>query len=174
MRISVKTVELSAWAEQIQISCLRFIVGDETEIRRLGGCKEPFEVEREDQGQLPGGGFGKHFYISGVWSLHLGNFCFFTVVGLLSQSLVPDFIRFSSNFNWQIWVLIRWGLDEGGKLGALLDLLQLLLGLPELGQVEGGDLLSLLDLLLVGLDLLDGLQTLVDGICRTYELRESL
>merc|ERR1719322_1866710 len=35
----------------------------------------------------------------------------------------------------------------------VLGLLQLLLGLPELGQVEGGDLLSLLDLLLVGLDL---------------------
>merc|ERR1719150_563114 len=40
--------------------------------------------------------------------------------------------------------------------GTVLGLLQLLLGLPELGQVEGGDLLSLLDLLLVGLDL--GLQ----------------
>merc|ERR1711872_1186180 len=43
-----------------------------------------------------------------------------------------------------------------GKPGALLSLLQLLLGLPELGQVEGGDLHGLLDLLLVGLDL--GLQ----------------
>ena len=43
-----------------------------------------------------------------------------------------------------------------GKPGTLLSLLQLLLGLPELGQVEGGDLLGLLDLLLVGLDL--GLQ----------------
>ena len=40
--------------------------------------------------------------------------------------------------------------------GTVLGLLQLLLGLPELGQVEGGDLLRLLDLLLVGLDL--GLQ----------------
>merc|ERR1719209_2453693 len=39
------------------------------------------------------------------------------------------------------------------KPGPLLGLLQLLLGLPELGQVEGGDLLGLLDLLLVGLDL---------------------
>merc|ERR1712001_319399 len=38
--------------------------------------------------------------------------------------------------------------------GALLSFFQLLLGLPELGQVEGGDLLGLLDLLLVGLDLL--------------------
>merc|ERR1719351_114084 len=38
----------------------------------------------------------------------------------------------------------------------VLGLLQLLMGLPELGQVEGGDLLRLLDLLLVGLDL--GLQ----------------
>merc|ERR1719322_1795302 len=38
----------------------------------------------------------------------------------------------------------------------VLGLLQLLLGLSELGQVEGGDLLGLLDLLLVGLDL--GLQ----------------
>merc|ERR1719431_2399997 len=47
-------------------------------------------------------------------------------------------------------------LDEGSELGTLLNLLQLLLGLPELGQVEGGDLLSLLNLLLVGLDL--GLQ----------------
>merc|ERR1719201_1272748 len=44
-------------------------------------------------------------------------------------------------------------LEKGSKLGALLNLLQLLLGLPELSQVEGGDLLSLLDLLLVGLDL---------------------
>merc|ERR1719242_2765775 len=35
----------------------------------------------------------------------------------------------------------------------LLNLLQLLLGLPELGKVESGDLLGLLDLLLVGLDL---------------------
>merc|ERR1719225_346902 len=43
-----------------------------------------------------------------------------------------------------------------GKPGALLGLLKLLLGLPELGQVEGGDLLGLLDLLLVSLDL--GLQ----------------
>merc|ERR1719153_1485987 len=64
--------------------------------------------------------------------------------------------RFSSNFNWSSWARIWQGLDEGGKLGAFLDLLQLLLGLPELGQVEGCDLLSLLDLLLVGLDL--GLQ----------------
>ena len=41
--------------------------------------------------------------------------------------------------------------------GALLSFLQLLLGLPELSQVEGGDLLRLLDLLLVGLHLeLDG------------------
>jgi len=36
--------------------------------------------------------------------------------------------------------------------GPLFSLLQLLLGFPELGQVEGGDLLSLLDLLLVGLE----------------------
>merc|ERR1711971_1411768 len=43
-----------------------------------------------------------------------------------------------------------------GQSGAVLGLLQLLLGLPELGQVEGGDLLGLLNLLLVGLDL--GLQ----------------
>merc|ERR1719205_302473 len=41
-----------------------------------------------------------------------------------------------------------------GHLGALLGLLELLLGLAELGQVQGGDLLGLLDLLLVGLDLL--------------------
>merc|ERR1719210_1357008 len=39
-------------------------------------------------------------------------------------------------------------------LGAVFGLLQLLLSLPELGQVEGSNLLSLLDLLLVGLDLL--------------------
>merc|ERR1719238_2561574 len=43
-----------------------------------------------------------------------------------------------------------------GEPGALLGLLELLLGLPELGKVEGGDLLGLLDLLLVSLDL--GLQ----------------
>ena len=40
------------------------------------------------------------------------------------------------------------------KPGALLSFFQLLLGLPELGQVEGSDLLGLLDLLFVGLDLL--------------------
>merc|ERR1712076_100157 len=39
-------------------------------------------------------------------------------------------------------------------LGAVLSLLQLLLGLPVLGQVQSCNLLSLLDLLLVGLDLL--------------------
>merc|ERR1712203_544226 len=39
-------------------------------------------------------------------------------------------------------------------LGAVLCLLQLLLGLPVLGQVQSCNLLSLLDLLLVGLDLL--------------------
>merc|ERR1712203_1140212 len=43
-------------------------------------------------------------------------------------------------------------LEDHGELGSLLGFLQLLLGLPELGQVEGGDLLGLLDLLLVGLD----------------------
>merc|ERR1719239_11735 len=48
-----------------------------------------------------------------------------------------------------------------GKPGPLLGLLQLLLCLPELGQVEGGDLLSLFDLLLVGLDL--GLQLAGQG-----------
>merc|ERR1719322_1537710 len=37
--------------------------------------------------------------------------------------------------------------------GSVLGLLQLLLGLAELGQVEGSNLLSLLNLLLVGLDL---------------------
>merc|ERR1719410_593874 len=36
-----------------------------------------------------------------------------------------------------------------GGLTAVLGLLQLLLGFPELGQVEGGDLLRVLDLLLV-------------------------
>ena len=47
------------------------------------------------------------------------------------------------------------GIDEGtlGLLGAVLSLLQLLLGLPELCQVDGRDLLRLLDLLLVRLDL---------------------
>ena len=39
-------------------------------------------------------------------------------------------------------------------LASLLRLLEVLLGLAELGQVDGGDLLGLLDLLLVGLDLL--------------------
>ena len=43
-----------------------------------------------------------------------------------------------------------------GHAGALLALLQLLLGLAVLGQVQSSNLLSLLDLLLVGLDL--GLQ----------------
>ena len=33
--------------------------------------------------------------------------------------------------------------------GSFLGLLQLLLGLPELGQVKGGDLLGLLDLLII-------------------------
>merc|ERR1719348_352973 len=41
-----------------------------------------------------------------------------------------------------------------GELGPLLYLLELLLCLPELGQVEGGNLLSILDLGLVDLDLL--------------------
>merc|ERR1719348_2121651 len=40
------------------------------------------------------------------------------------------------------------------QLGSLLSLLELLLCLPELGQVEGGNLLSILDLGLVDLDLL--------------------
>ena len=40
-----------------------------------------------------------------------------------------------------------------GHPGAVLGLLQLLLGLAELSQVEGGDLLGLLDLLLVALHL---------------------
>ena len=43
-----------------------------------------------------------------------------------------------------------------GQPGSVLCFLQLLLGLPEFGQVERGDLLGLLDLLLVRLDL--GLQ----------------
>jgi len=38
-------------------------------------------------------------HILGIWSLHLDNFCIFTVVGVLSQSVVLDFVRFSSNFN---------------------------------------------------------------------------
>merc|ERR1719211_419136 len=41
-----------------------------------------------------------------------------------------------------------------GHPGAVLGLLQLLLGLAELSQVEGGDLLGLLDLLLVSSNLL--------------------
>merc|ERR1719348_314099 len=41
-----------------------------------------------------------------------------------------------------------------GELGPLLYLLELLLCLPELGQVEGGNLLSILDLGLVDLDFL--------------------
>ena len=40
-----------------------------------------------------------------------------------------------------------------GHPGPLVGLLELLLGLPVLGQVDGRDLLGLLDLLLVGLDL---------------------
>ena len=47
-------------------------------------------------------------------------------------------------------LVVKGGLSEPGTV---LSLLQLLLGLPELGQVEGGDLLGLLDLLLVGLHL---------------------
>ena len=43
--------------------------------------------------------------------------------------------------------------EDHCELGSSLGLLQLLLGLSELGQVEGGDLLGLLDLLLVGLEL---------------------
>ena len=46
-------------------------------------------------------------------------------------------------------------MDPGlGDPGALLCLLKLLLGFPELGQVERSNLLRLLDLLLVRLDLL--------------------
>ena len=45
-------------------------------------------------------------------------------------------------------------MDPGlGDPGALLCLLKLLLGFPELGQVERSNLLRLLDLLLVRLDL---------------------
>merc|ERR1711992_216371 len=40
-----------------------------------------------------------------------------------------------------------------GEPGTVFGLLELLLGLPELGQVESSDLLGLLNLLLVGLDL---------------------
>merc|ERR1719193_2935001 len=95
-------------------------------------------------------GFGKHNNSSdNVWPTSGSS-----QMGLGGRSFQDG--RFSSNFNWSSWARIWQGLDEGGKLGALLDLLQLLLGLPELGQVEGGDLLGLLDLLLVGLDL--GLQ----------------
>ena len=73
-----------------------------------------------------------------------------------SSNVLTKPFRFFSKFNWAfLWVrFLR--LEKGSELGALLNLLQLLLGLPELGQVEGGDLLGLLDLLLVGLDL--GLQ----------------
>ena len=38
------------------------------------------------------------------------------------------------------------------NLGPLLGLLEVLLGLPELGQVDGGDLLRFLDLLLVSIE----------------------
>merc|ERR1719292_99720 len=94
--------------------------------------------------------FGKHNNsLDNVWPTSGSS-----QMGLRIQSFQDG--RFSSNFNWSSWARIWQGLNEGGKLGALLDLLQLLLGLPELGQVEGGDLLGLLDLLLVDLDL--GLQ----------------
>merc|ERR1719192_2814359 len=67
----------------------------------------------------------------------------------------PDFFP-NSTERFCGWVGFRFDLEKSSELGTLLHLLQLLLGLPELGQVEGGDLLGLLDLLLVGLDL--GLQ----------------
>merc|ERR1719278_2307215 len=67
----------------------------------------------------------------------------------------PDFFP-NSTERFCGWVGFRFDLEKRSELGTLLHLLQLLLGLPELGQVEGGDLLGLLDLLLVGLDL--GLQ----------------
>merc|ERR1719192_2560584 len=67
----------------------------------------------------------------------------------------PDFFP-NSTERFCGWVGFRFDLEKSSELGTLLHLLELLLCLPELGQVEGGDLLGLLDLLLVGLDL--GLQ----------------
>ena len=49
-----------------------FIVGDETEIRRLGGCAEPFGVDGDDQERHPAGSLGStvsYGVVSGVFIL---------------------------------------------------------------------------------------------------------
>ncbi len=108
-------------------------------------------------------------------------FGFFFVAGLVGEVLVSPWEEglgrvtvFStpSGMNRGLTVLERFchcecclkvGCSPEGSLGGhlhlcqldpLLVLLVLLLGLPELGQVQGSDFFSLLDLLLVGLDLL--------------------
>merc|ERR1719225_2511791 len=90
------------------------------------------------------------------WISLIGNFCTYKVVWIQRVCRTVQIFFPNSTEQFRGWVGFRFDLEKSSELGTLLHLLQLLLGLPELGKVEGGDLLGLLDLLLVGLDL--GLQ----------------
>ena len=59
---------------------------------------EPFGWKETTKGNIQVEFWEAQFYIGNLES-HLGNFCIFTTVGVGVQSLVPDFVRFSSNFN---------------------------------------------------------------------------
>ena len=69
------------------------------------------------------------------WVTHPTGFLFFSPSSVVGHGSGPDLADLGD-------VVLR-------QLGPLLGLLQLLLRLPELGQVDGRDLLGLLDLLLV-------------------------
>merc|ERR1719225_1753352 len=87
------------------------------------------------------------------WISLIGNFCTYKVVWIQRVCRTVQIFFPNSTEQFRGWVGFRFDLEKSSELGTLLHLLQLLLGLPELGKVEGGDLLGLLDLLLVGLDL---------------------
>merc|ERR1719225_340276 len=90
------------------------------------------------------------------WISLIGNFCTYKVVWIQRVCRTVQIFFPNSTEQFRGWLGFRFDLEKSSELGTLLHLLELLLCLPELGQVEGGDLLGLLDLLLVGLDL--GLQ----------------
>merc|ERR1719225_1964090 len=90
------------------------------------------------------------------WISLIGNFCTYKVVWIQRVCRTVQIFFPNSTEQFRGWLGFRFDLEKSSELGTLLHLLQLLLGLSELGKVEGGDLLGLLDLLLVGLDL--GLQ----------------
>merc|ERR1719225_1790174 len=87
------------------------------------------------------------------WISLIGNFCTYKVVWIQRVCRTVQIFFPNSTEQFRGWVGFRFDLEKSSELGTLLHLLQLLLGLPELGRVEGGDLLGLLDLLLVDLDL---------------------